>query len=561
MVAGLVLGLAGTIIFLLQTIIPVCMASPPAPGIDLATDALVALVGGLVVWLVRGRRLRSASWILLSFLLAIDLALLYLQGEPAADIAGALGLFLVVGLAFVLLDRRGAWLVCFVSGISYVAIQLLWLGGHLTQPIARDPSGQVAFAVITWMIVTGIVSLVMSSTMVMLRRHREHLEEMVEERTRELEETQERLLRQERLAVLGKLAGGVAHELRQPLEGIKNAAYLIRMDLGEPDGELAEVLDILDNEVRVSQGIINGLLDLGRRRRPQRGKLDVNELVQSAISRASLPENVQVETQLDQELPPIAADAGQITQVLSNLIQNAVEAMPEGGHLTARTAGATVRPWGRESGATSDEVVISIADTGVGIPAEDRGKVFEPLYTTKKGGIGLGLAIVTTLVEGLDGTVEVKSSPGEGSTFSVRLPVSAERAGSSATGGRPIDPKHVLIVDDDAGMRRTTAMILGRRGYAVTTAVDGLQAIELARKQPFDLVLTDLRMPNLDGVETYRRMKEIQPRAAVMMMTAYGIDDLVQQAMGEGAYCILTKPLDIEDVVTAIEAATQAREM
>jgi signal transduction histidine kinase len=561
MMVGLVFVTAGMVVSVLQVILSLHPAFPPAPGIDLAMDALVVAIGGLVVWLVRLGRSRSATWVVLFSFLAVAVTVLYVQGDPTADVAGGLGLVLVATLAFVLLDWRIAAVLATVVAISYAAIHVLWLVGRLPPPIARDPASEAGFSIVTWLAVGGTIAAVVSSTMGMLRKHREHLEEMVDERTRVLQETQEQLLRQDRLAVLGKLAGGVAHELRQPLEAIKNAAYLIRMELDEPDRELAEVLDILDNEVRVSQGIINGLLDLGRRRRPQRGKLDVNELVQAAISRVDLPENVHVETQLDRNLPPIAADAGQLTQVLNNLIQNAVEAMPEGGHLTARTAEATVRPRGRKTGAMPREVVISIADTGVGVPVEDREKVFEPLFTTKTGGIGLGLAIVTTLVEGHRGTVELESKPGEGSVFSVRLPVDINLQSSLTTrDSRWAGSRRVLVVDDDAGMVRTTAMILGRKGYAVTTAVDGLEAVELAKEQPFDLVLTDLKMPHIDGVETYRRIKMIQPGAAVMMMTAYGVDELVQQAVEEGAYCILSKPLDMETVVSAIEAATQGRE-
>lgn len=115
----------------------------------------------------------------------------------------------------------------------------------------------------------------------------------------------------------------------------------------------------------------------------------------------------------------------------------------------------------------------------------------------------------------------------------------------------------ILIVDDDAGMARTTALVLGRKGYTVTTAQDGPEAIERSREQSFDMILMDIKMPLMDGVEAYRRIKEIRPDAVVMMMTAYAVEDLVREALEEGAYGIIHKPLDIEEVLATIEEARE----
>ena len=244
-----------------------------------------------------------------------------------------------------------------------------------------------------------------------LKEYSERLEEMVEERTQELREAQEELLRKEKLAVLGQLAGGVGHELRNPLGAIKNAAYFLNMVLEEPDPEVKETLEILDKEVGTSERIISSLLDFARPKPPIRRKVDVNDVVQDALSRTTVPENVEVVSQLDEALPTILADPDQLAQVFGNLILNGAQAMPEGGQLVVKSE-VLSREW----------VAVSITDSGVGIPEENLEKIFEPLFTTKAKGIGLGLALVKTLVEGHGGRIEVRSEVGKGSTFTVRLP-------------------------------------------------------------------------------------------------------------------------------------------
>jgi signal transduction histidine kinase len=246
-----------------------------------------------------------------------------------------------------------------------------------------------------------------------LKEYSERLEEMVEERTQELRDAQEQLIRKEKLAVLGQLAGGVGHELRNPLGAISNAVYFLNMVLEEPDPDVQETLEILQKEVKTSEMIISSLLDFARAKLPTRRKVDVNDVVQEALSRVTVPENVKVVNQLDGRLPIILADSDQLGQVFGNIILNAVQAMPDGGQLVM------------QSEVPSPEwVAVSFTDTGVGIPEENLGKLFEPLFTTKAKGIGLGMAVTKTLVEGHGGKIEVESEVGVGTTFTVRLPIS-----------------------------------------------------------------------------------------------------------------------------------------
>lgn len=251
-----------------------------------------------------------------------------------------------------------------------------------------------------------------------LKGYTDQLELVVGERTQELRDAQDQLIRQEKLAVLGQLAGGVGHELRTPLGAIRNAAYFLNLVLEEPDPEVREMLEILDREVANSERIITGLLDFARAKPPMRRAMDINEVVQEALARVVVPVDVAIERQLEDTLPAIRADPDQLVQVFRNLIQNAVQAMPDGGRLTIKTEANGVDLGGR-----SHHVTVSVADTGVGIPGENLEKLFEPLFTTKPKGIGLGLALAKALVEGHGGSIRVRSQEGKGATFRVALPV------------------------------------------------------------------------------------------------------------------------------------------
>ncbi len=253
-----------------------------------------------------------------------------------------------------------------------------------------------------------------------LQEYSHRLEQMVDERTRELRDAQTRLLQQERLAILGQLAGGIAHELRSPLGAIKNAVYYLRTSLAEPPADAREMLQILDQQVDASARIISSLLDFARPREPVLRQVDVREVVHAALRQADLPANVAVHTQFADELPPLTVDAEQLHIVFDNLIRNAAQAMPAGGELTIS---------GQRSGVSGQPsaIEIRVSDTGVGIAPDALDQVFQPLYTTKAKGIGLGLPLCKMIVEAYGGEIAVESQIGKGATFTVRLPLGERR--------------------------------------------------------------------------------------------------------------------------------------
>ncbi|MEE9403007.1 MAG: ATP-binding protein, partial [Desulfobacteria bacterium] len=249
-----------------------------------------------------------------------------------------------------------------------------------------------------------------------LKEYSEKLEQMVEERTKEVKDAQEQLVRRERLAVLGQLAGGVGHEMRNPLGAIRNAAYFLNMALKDPEQGVKDAVGILEREVLTSERIISSLLDFARPEPATRINVDINDVVRTAVSRAPVPENVEIKSHLDETLPTVVADPDQLNQAFGNFILNAIQAMPEGGQLAIKSE--TPSP---------EWVAVSFIDTGIGIAEEKLGKVFEPLFTSKAKGIGLGLALTKIIVEGNEGTIDVESKVGKGTTFTVSLPVGGKK--------------------------------------------------------------------------------------------------------------------------------------
>ncbi|OGO32406.1 MAG: hypothetical protein A2Z29_02345 [Chloroflexi bacterium RBG_16_56_11] len=250
-----------------------------------------------------------------------------------------------------------------------------------------------------------------------LRVYYEQLETEVENRTKDLEQVQEKLIRSERLAAVGELASGVGHELRNPLNVIRNCAYLLNMSLAaKGDEEAVNTLKVLDKQIDIANKIVTDLLDFTRIRPPTQVRVDVNALVRESLSWVTMPENVTLKTNLNGHVIPVRTDAEQISRVFTNIISNAIQAMTgKDGEL------------GVETGSQEEVAWVRFSDTGCGIPAENLEKIFEPLFTTKPKGIGLGLAISKRLIEQNGGKIEVISQLGKGATFTVKLPLEKRR--------------------------------------------------------------------------------------------------------------------------------------
>jgi signal transduction histidine kinase len=233
-----------------------------------------------------------------------------------------------------------------------------------------------------------------------------------------LKETQEQLIRSEKLAAIGKLAGGVGHELRNPLGAIKNAAYYIKgkvtnSELAKTEPRIIEFLGIMDDEINSSNKIISDLLNFSRVAKPTVSPAKIRKVMEDALSRLTAPENIEVINKVDANLPEVEIDADQTRQVFINIATNAIQAMPEGGKLTI------------DARKGDKFLEVAISDTGDGISEDVIGKIFDPLFTTRAKGIGLGLAVCKSIIERHGGAIGVESKVGEGATFTVKLPLKA----------------------------------------------------------------------------------------------------------------------------------------
>ena len=267
-----------------------------------------------------------------------------------------------------------------------------------------------------------------------LEQANRNLEDRVLQRTLDLEnsnkqllDAQEQLIRTERLSAIGQLSGSVAHDLRNPLGAINNAVYYLKRKLNgsevvRSNPRVAQFLQIMEDEVSHSNQIITDLMNFARVNAPCISITNLQEVVDTALSRLELADNVRVVKQFDPDLLEVPADAEQLQRVFMNLIMNAHDAMPEGGELTISSR--------RADGFAE----LAFSDTGVGISDEDMKKIFDPLFTTKTKGTGLGLAICREIVSKHGGTIDVSSKQGEGSTFRVCV---------SLNGHRPEADRHV----------------------------------------------------------------------------------------------------------------------
>jgi signal transduction histidine kinase len=239
----------------------------------------------------------------------------------------------------------------------------------------------------------------------------------LKQRTRQLLEAQEELLRKEKLAVLGQVAGSVGHELRNPLGVMSNAVYFLQTVLADEDETTKEYLNIIKSEIADSERIVSDLLDSVRTKPPQPGIVGVQELIDQTLRKCSVPSSVTVKPAIPESLAPLRVDAMQIQQVLRNLISNGVEAMPDGGTLEIRAV----------ENKQDRTITVSVRDSGGGMAPEVLAKLFQPLFTTKARGIGLGLVVVKNLTEANGGSVKVESEVGKGTLFTVTLPAADDR--------------------------------------------------------------------------------------------------------------------------------------
>jgi PAS domain S-box-containing protein len=373
---------------------------------------------------------------------------------------------------------------------------------------------------------------------------------------------EEELLKAQKLESLGILAGGIAHDFNNVLTAILNNIYIAKTSARAGDAAFKR-LTAAERAALRAQNLTRQLLTFSRGGAPVRKPVSVSELIEESVEFALQGSNVRCEYSVSEDLWPVEADEGQISQVISNLVINADQSMPDGGsievsavNITLAEGDALLLRGGLRGGSY---VRVSFRDSGVGIPEEYLGRIFDPYFTTKQKGSGLGLATTYSIVKNHEGHIDVRSRRGEGTVFSVYLPASEENIPSEGQLEGAVNGKgKILVMDDETEVRDSVGEVLAHFGYEADFAGDGLEAVEAYRRamdsgRPFNAVIMDLTIPGgMGGLETMRKLREMDPYVKAVVCSGYSNDPVMSDYKKHGFSGIVTKPYQIEELVSLL---------
>ena len=402
-----------------------------------------------------------------------------------------------------------------------------------------------------------------------ISRYMEELEQRVVDRTVELQETnkklhaslselkstQEQLIQTEKLSALGELISGFAHELNNPLTSILGYSEIAAMSSACPD-DIRSMLDMTCQEAKRCHQIVNNLLSFARKRKPEKQFLDLNEVCRKTLQLLSYQfqvHNVTTIVQFDATMPRTMADELQLQQVLVNIMSNAYQAMAthqNGGELTVITSHENA------------VITISIADTGPGIDSEHIQRIFDPFFTTKPSGTGLGMSLSYGLMKAHGGDLTATSSPGAGATFTLTLPIVSqtplEMNPPPLSEDFTIPPQHILVIDDEQALLRMLVTSLQALGHEADATPSSREALHKIDTQTYDLIICDMKMPEVDGSQVYRFLEQHHPDMLKRIIFSSG-DTMSEefQAFFQATACrFLQKPFLQNELKRAIYQAT-----
>ena len=366
-----------------------------------------------------------------------------------------------------------------------------------------------------------------------LEKYRDHLEDLVVQRTKEISVLNDQLRQSQKLEAVGILAGGIAHEFSNILTTMKGAMYLIQKKLHE-DSPVMKYAGQVVTSINKATELSQGLLTFSRKQMISVRPVHFNEIIRHTGKMLTqlIGEDIELSIILCEKTPSVMADMNQIEQVLINLATNARDAMPDGGRLTISTDVMKIDEDFRKQhgyGIPGEYVVLTVSDSGTGMEEAIRRKIFEPFFTTKVvgKGSGLGLAVTYGIVKQHNGFIDVESVPGEGTTFKIYFPaVEAEVIQPTVNDRRhPVTKgaETVLLAEDDEDVRSTMSEILSMTGYTVLEARDGEEAVSvfMENKDRVQLVFLDVRMPKKDGRAVYEAIKIIGPQTKFLFISGY----------------------------------------
>jgi signal transduction histidine kinase len=390
---------------------------------------------------------------------------------------------------------------------------------------------------------------------VQLRETNQRLQKALEE----LHATQRQVIQQERLRALGKMAGGVAHDFNNALIPILGYAELLieRSELLDDRAVALKYLRLMRTAARDATAVVGRLREFYRQRDETElfEPVDLPEALIEAISMTqprwhdeALAEGLHIVVEQDfQPVPTIACHSGEIREVVTNLLFNAVDALPQGGRIVVRT-------YSREQ-----KAVFEVQDDGIGMTEEVRARCLEPFVTTKgERGTGLGLAMVYGIVQRHHGEIEIESKLGEGTLVRVQLPFYRGINAAQATDGTSVSSKlRILLVDDEQVVREVIALFLRHQAHEVEVTPSALEALRLVREQKFDLVITDHAMPGMTGGNFVATLRSAGFQIPILMLTGFGELMTTSDSIPTGVTKLVNKPVTMEDLRSAIAAICQ----
>jgi two-component system cell cycle sensor histidine kinase/response regulator CckA len=380
---------------------------------------------------------------------------------------------------------------------------------------------------------------------------------------------EKQFLHAQRMEAIGTLAGGMAHDLNNILAPVLMVAGLLKIKLTSPQDQ--RILSMVENSAQRGADIIRQLLMFSRGVTGERVSVQLRHLTKEMadIMRETFPRGITIRHEAPGELWPVVGDATQLHQVLMNLCVNARDAMPKGGQLTLDAGNVELDDLGAElppEAKAGRYVMLSVADTGQGIPPEIAGRIFDPFFTTKGigKGTGLGLSTVLGIVRSHGGFVTVHSEPGKGTAFRVYLPVATVPAGAGPVeteAAVPGEGETILVVDDEAPVCLSTSLILEQQNYRVLVAHNGREALDLflQHQHSIKVVLTDIMMPVMGGLDLARALRTTKPDLTIMAATGLDHEDSKLELKELGITEVLLKPYVPDALLAALSRALKRR--
>lgn len=367
-------------------------------------------------------------------------------------------------------------------------------------------------------------------------------------------------LRSQKLESLGVLAGGIAHDFNNLLTPILGNVSILMHRMGRTGREYESLAEI-ERATAQARGLTRQLLTFAKGGRPVKVVADIAVMLKESCRLATSGSNVGVDVVTHDDLLPVEADTVQLGQVFHNLVLNAVQAMPQGGVITAAAGNAVIAEHELPPLRGGRYVIVTIEDKGIGIPHAYLNQIFDPFFSTKERGSGLGLATAYSIIRAHQGHVTVESEPGRGTTFSVYLPASGKESEKTVSLQEQIatGEGRVLVMDDEPFIRDMADRLLTALGYEVTCAADGREAIDIYLQskdanKPFAVVIMDLTVSRgMGGKEAVMLLKEVDPSAKVIVSSGYSDDDIISDLRKSGFSGCLCKPYGFAELANELK--------